>query len=60
MREANCDDATEELKLLACMSAVKLSTEQSDEAVIDMIKELLDGPMPFICAHGRPSILPLF
>jgi DNA mismatch repair ATPase MutL len=49
--------ATEEEKLIACMNAVKLTDELDMVSQEKIIFALSKCSFPFICAHGRPTII---
>ena len=51
--------ASEEDKLVACMSAVKVTEATSIGKQQEIINALADCQFPFICAHGRPTVIPL-
>lgn len=44
----------------ACRMAIKFGDVLDDDDCIQMIKNLKDCKFPFQCAHGRPSMVPLF
>jgi DNA mismatch repair ATPase MutL len=48
------------IKSNACRYAVMFGDELSRKIQIDLIDELSKCEMCFICAHGRPSVIPLF
>eukprot|EP01031_Cornospumella_fuschlensis_P030116 gene30116-36381_t len=43
----------------ACRTAVKFNTILTRERAMEMLAALGDTDMPFQCAHGRPSVVPL-
>lgn len=43
----------------ACRSAVMFGDELTRQEALEMIKELSGCELPFQCAHGRPSAVPL-
>ncbi|XP_050734714.1 DNA mismatch repair protein Mlh3-like [Eriocheir sinensis] len=43
----------------ACRGAIKFGDELSREQCQDLISSLYSCQLPFQCAHGRPSIVPL-
>jgi DNA mismatch repair ATPase MutL len=47
------------LALSACHTAVRFGDELTREQCISIVQALADCEMPFSCAHGRPSIVPL-
>ncbi|KAL3823206.1 hypothetical protein ACHAXA_003485 [Cyclostephanos tholiformis] len=48
------------LKSNACRYAIMFGDELSREMQIDLINGLSKCEMSFICAHGRPCVIPLF
>lgn len=44
----------------ACHSAIKFGDELTNEECFQLIQLLFQTQFPFQCAHGRPSIVPLF
>eukprot|EP01129_Flabellula_baltica_P011856 TRINITY_DN5261_c0_g1_i1.p1 TRINITY_DN5261_c0_g1~~TRINITY_DN5261_c0_g1_i1.p1 ORF type:complete len:541 (-),score=49.26 TRINITY_DN5261_c0_g1_i1:235-1857(-) len=44
----------------ACRSAIMFGDSLSTERCRSLLKELSQCKNPFICAHGRPSIVPLY
>ncbi|KAK6453952.1 uncharacterized protein RJT20DRAFT_131424 [Scheffersomyces xylosifermentans] len=43
----------------ACRSSVMFGEHLSHERMVDMVEQLSRCELPFQCAHGRPSIVPL-
>ncbi|CAI5757223.1 unnamed protein product [Candida verbasci] len=43
----------------ACRSAIMFGDELSNQECEELLNELRNCQLPFICAHGRPSIVPL-
>ncbi|ORY09378.1 hypothetical protein BCR34DRAFT_568551 [Clohesyomyces aquaticus] len=43
----------------ACRSAIMFNDELSLAECQDLVKRLADTVFPFLCAHGRPSLVPL-
>jgi DNA mismatch repair protein MLH3 len=43
----------------ACRSAIMFNDELSREECIDLVSKLADCIFPFMCAHGRPSMVPI-
>jgi DNA mismatch repair protein MLH3 len=43
----------------ACRGAVKFGDDLTKEQCKSMISELAKCRLPFQCAHGRPSVVPL-
>ncbi|KAJ4311860.1 DNA mismatch repair protein [Neodidymelliopsis sp. IMI 364377] len=43
----------------ACRSAIMFNDELSREECIDLVSKLADCTFPFMCAHGRPSMVPI-
>lgn len=52
-------EATDIDKSMACMSAIKLTDECDEGKICTIISRLSDCTFPFICAHGRPTIITL-
>lgn len=48
------------LALNACRYAIMFGDELSQETQINLIESLAKCELCFICAHGRPSVIPLF
>lgn len=48
------------LKSKACRNAIMFNDELSIEQCKELILKLSECNYPFMCAHGRPSIHPLF
>ncbi|KAJ6263742.1 hypothetical protein Dda_2312 [Drechslerella dactyloides] len=44
----------------SCRSAVMFNDELTHHECITLIRELAKCTFPFICAHGRPSVVPIF
>ncbi|KAF3908123.1 hypothetical protein ABW21_db0208645 [Orbilia brochopaga] len=44
----------------ACRSAVMFNDELTHDECIMLIRKLAKCTFPFICAHGRPSVVPIF
>ena len=49
----------EVIKMEACRGAVKFGDELRAEECQSIIKNLEKCKLPFQCAHGRPTVLPL-
>ncbi|OTB05304.1 hypothetical protein M426DRAFT_319853 [Hypoxylon sp. CI-4A] len=43
----------------ACRSAIMFNDPLSHDECVDLLKRLADCALPFQCAHGRPSMVPL-
>ncbi|KAI4866532.1 hypothetical protein F4820DRAFT_245403 [Hypoxylon rubiginosum] len=43
----------------ACRSSIMFNDQLSYEECVDLLKRLADCVLPFQCAHGRPSMVPL-
>lgn len=43
----------------ACRSAIMFGDQLSKEECVLLIKELAECQLPFQCAHGRPSVIPI-
>ncbi|KAI1206164.1 uncharacterized protein F4807DRAFT_440129 [Annulohypoxylon truncatum] len=43
----------------ACRSSIMFNDVLSHEECVDLVKRLADCTLPFQCAHGRPSMVPL-
>ncbi|KAI1106365.1 hypothetical protein F4804DRAFT_301049 [Jackrogersella minutella] len=43
----------------ACRSSIMFNDELSQEQCVDLVKRLAGCALPFQCAHGRPSMVPL-
>ncbi|KAI4150298.1 MAG: hypothetical protein LQ340_004164 [Diploschistes diacapsis] len=49
----------EMLNSRSCRSAIMFNDELSQQQCEDLIKNLADCQLPFQCAHGRPTMVPL-
>ncbi|KAI0112792.1 hypothetical protein F4776DRAFT_639922 [Hypoxylon sp. NC0597] len=43
----------------ACRSSIMFNDQLSHEECVDLIERLADCALPFQCAHGRPSMVPV-
>lgn len=43
----------------ACRAAIKFGDELTNEECSELLKKLIETRLCFICAHGRPTILPM-
>ncbi|KAI6084217.1 hypothetical protein F4821DRAFT_243220 [Hypoxylon rubiginosum] len=43
----------------ACRSSIMFNDQLSHEECVDLLERLADCVLPFQCAHGRPSMVPL-
>ncbi|KAG5368767.1 DNA mismatch repair protein [Yarrowia sp. E02] len=49
----------QQISSLACRNAIKFGDELTLEECHSMVEKLLKTKLPFQCAHGRPSMIPL-
>lgn len=45
------------LKLMACHSSIRAGDKLSADMILSLIKNLFQTQMPYICAHGRPTLI---
>ncbi|KAI0851964.1 hypothetical protein F5Y00DRAFT_228297 [Daldinia vernicosa] len=53
------DGIIEMINSRACRSSIMFNDALSHEECVDLVRRLADCTLPFQCAHGRPSMVPL-